>query len=506
MHNTSKIKPGFARKTALESQPCNLPVSILSLSAADFSLELDVAVIGAGACGLCAGLAARQAGAEVLIIERDPSPLGTTAMSTGLIPGAGTSFQQAAGIHDTAEQFAHDVCAKTGFRTDENIVLALARESAATIEWLVNDQKVPLSLVDSFLYPGHSVMRMHGTPNRTGSELMGSLCNAADRAGVDILTDACATDLFADEDGRVHGVRCRRPDGNYEDLACRALILACCGFAGNPEMVANYIPEIMNGEFFGHPGNKGDAVLWGEALGAAVADMSAYQGHGGLAKGYGIPILWPTIVEGGIQVNQQGRRFSNEARGYSEQAVDILRQQDAVAWTFYDEKRHELMLEFDDYQDAISAGAIRCGESLEAICKQTNLPIDTLTETLAEIIGLVDSDSTDSFGRSFKGKHVLTAPFYAVKVTGALFHTQGGLKVDENGRVLRSNGSPFPNLYAGGGAARGISGPDASGYLAGNGLMTATTFGRLAGLAAASECNAIPIISAPDTAPDYESF
>jgi len=66
-----------------------------------------------------------------------------------------------------------------------------------------------------------------------------------------------------------------------------------------------------------------------------------------------------------------------------------------------------------------------------------------------------------------------------------LFHTQGGLMVDHNARVLRENGEPFPNLLAGGGAARGVSGDSSYGYLSGNGLLTATTYGRLAGIAAA---------------------
>jgi fumarate reductase flavoprotein subunit len=71
-------------------------------------------------------------------------------------------------------------------------------------------------------------------------------------------------------------------------------------------------------------------------------------------------------------------------------------------------------------------------------------------------------------------------------VTGALFHTQGGLDVDGDGRVLDGDRRPFPNLYAGGGAARGVSGPGADGYMAGNGLLTATTLGRLAGKHAAA--------------------
>ena len=464
-------------------------MSILSPEEADFMVEVDVGVVGAGACGLCAGLAAKQAGVNTLILERDSTALGTTAMSTGLIPAAGTSFQNEAGIDDSPELFTEDVCRKSGYRTDQNVVMTITKESAQTIEWLAREQQVPFSLVDSFLYPGHSVKRMHGTPNRTGAELMGSLCNAAERAEVELLTDATVSGLFADSDGRVHGLRCTRPDGCTEDLACRAIILACCGFAGNRDMVQRYIPEIEKGEFFGHPGNQGDAVIWGEAMGAAVADMSGYQGHGGLAKGYGIPILWPTIVEGGIQVNQRGHRFSNEARGYSEQAVDVLEQDGAIAWTFFDKSRHQLMLEFDDYRDALTAGAIQQGETLEEICDKTGLPLDTMRATLAENSELVNSNGTDAFGRSFEGKTRLDAPYYAVRVTGALFHTQGGLCVNGNAQVLRPDGTALPNLYAGGGAARGISGPAASGYLAGNGLMTATTLGRLAGIHAANAIN-----------------
>ena len=189
-------------------------------------------------------------------------------------------------------------------------------------------------------------------------------------------------------------------------------------------------------------------------------------------------------------MNQNGQRFSNESRGYSEQAVDVIKQPGAIAWTFYDEPRHQLMLEFDDYRDAIAAGAIQYGSTLQDICRKTGLPLSEMEKTLGEITSLAGAGSQDAFGRRFKGKALLSAPYYAVKVTGALFHTQGGLCVDAVGRVLRADGSALQNLYAGGGAARGISGPDASGYLAGNGLLTATTFGRLAGINAAIDIKA----------------
>jgi fumarate reductase flavoprotein subunit len=452
---------------------------------AEFDVSVDVVIVGGGGCGLSAALAAHQAGAEVLVLERDTATLGTTAMSTGLIPAAGSRFQRAAGIDDTPSQFANDMLAKAKGKTDLDIVAALAVESAATVDWLA-DCGVPLSLVDSFLYPGHTAMRMHGTPNRTGSELMGSLSQAIARADIGVLTQATVTDLFADHEGRVHGARCRRPDGSFEDVGCKAAVLACCGFAGNPEMLAEYIPEILGAEFFGHPGNKGDAIRWGRELGAEIADIHSYQGHGGLAAGHGIPILWPVIMEGGFQVNAEGKRFSNESKGYSEQAVEVVAQPGHVAWTLYDERLHQLMQEFDDYRDAMAAKAIRSATTVSELAETLGLPADEVQATFAEVAHATNTGDPDCFGRKFAKRATLSTPFYGVKVTGALFHTQGGLVVDRCGRVQRQDGTPLPNLFAGGGAARGVSGPSRWGYLAGNGLLTATTFGRLAGTAAAN--------------------
>ncbi|MFK8053430.1 MAG: FAD-dependent oxidoreductase, partial [Woeseiaceae bacterium] len=217
-------------------------MTILDRKEADFSFDIDVAIVGAGSCGLCAALAAHEAGASVLVLEADAQPMGTTAMSTGLIPAANSRFQRDAGIEDSAEQFAADIMGKADGEPDANVVATLAAESARTVEWLADKHQVPLSLVDSFLYPGHAAKRMHGTPNRTGAELMGALVGAVERAGIDVLTEARVINLFADSNGRVCGLRCQRPDGAVEDLECRAMVLACCGFAGNPELVSKYIP------------------------------------------------------------------------------------------------------------------------------------------------------------------------------------------------------------------------------------------------------------------------
>ena len=451
-----------------------------------FEFRYPVIVIGGGGTGICAALAVRDADQDVLLLERDKSLLGTTSMSTGLIPASGTEDQKAQGIIDSPEIFASDIMMKTKGEADPVIVKSCVETSVDTVTWLKHTHNVNLNLIDGFLYPGHSKMRMYGMPNRSGAELMGALTTAAETAGVDILTEALVETLFADISGRITGVKILRPDGTAENIGCDALILACCGFAGDADLVKKYIPEMQKAVFHGHPGNKGHAMIWGEYLGAKLGDMGAYQGHAGLAYGHGIPILWPLIMEGGFQVNLNGERFSDETKGYSEQAVKVLEQPDAVAWSIYDETRHQLMLKFDDYQDAIKARAVKSAKSIKELADKLGLPSDKLQRTVNEASNSTNGHQ-DIFGRDFTGKKPLKPPFYGAKVTGALFHTQGGLEIDKNGRVLRTDGSPLPNLFAGGGAARGISGSGASGYMAGNGLMTATSLGKLAGRAAALE-------------------
>lgn len=451
-----------------------------------FEIHYPIVIIGGGGCGMCAALAARDNGIETLILERDKVPLGSTAMSTGLIPAAGTPEQSARGIEDSPQRFTMDILQKTKGETDHAAVSMLAAESAHTVSWLRERHGVQLSLLDGFLYPGHTAMRMYGMPNRSGGELMAALTEAVASAGADVLTEARVVDLYADDSNRIQGVKISRPDGETEDIGCDALILACSGFGGDTDLVQKYVPQMREAVFHGHPGNKGDAVRWGAQLDAKLADMGAYQGHGGLAVGHGVPILWPLIMEGGFQINIHGVRFSDETLGYSEQAEKILKQPGKVVWSVFDQRLHQLMLSFDDYGDALRAGAIISAETHIELAAKTKIPEDALTATFEDVAKCAAGQKADAFGRDFTRKPALAAPYYAAKVTGALFHTQGGLVVDSSARVVGADDAPLPNLYAGGGAARGVSGSGGDGYIAGNGLLTATTYGKVAGRAAAA--------------------
>jgi fumarate reductase flavoprotein subunit len=448
--------------------------------------EAEVVIIGAGACGLVAALRAKAAGADVLVLERDASPSGSTSMSSGFVPAPATRFQRAIGVEDdTPELFEADLLAKSKGKSDKHLTRLASRTIGPALEWLADAHGLDWIVLDDFLYPGHSRHRMHAVPEKTGAALLARLLAATEQADIPVVTDAPVTKLYVNTDNRVTAVEISRPDGQTEILGCKTLILACNGYGGNRELVARHIPEIADGMYYGHEGNKGDAILWGEALGAELKHLSGYQGHGSLAHPHGILISWALMMEGGIQVNAEGRRFSNEHGGYSEQAVHVLGQPDGIAWDIYDARIHDFALGFPDYAEAVKAGAIRAAQDMTDLAKVTGLPEGALTETLQDIARYRVATAEDPFGRDFTGKPGLAPPYYAVKVTGALFHTQGGLMIDDEARVLDRAGKPFPNLFAGGGAACGVSGPDVSGYLSGNGLLTAIAFGYLAG----SFCN-----------------
>ena len=264
-------------------------------------------------------------------------------------------------------------------------------------------------------------------------------------------------------------------------VGCEALILACNGYGGAADLVARHIPEMRGAYYFGHPGNRGDAVPWGEELGAKLVHMSGYQGHGSVAHPHGVLITWAVIMEGGFQVNVKGERFSDESQGYSEQAAIVLAQPEHIAFDIFDDRIAAVARQFADFRQAEAGGAVIEAATVAQLAERLKLPPPALAQSFAEVDGAKRAGGIDRFGRSFAGRPPLSPPFKAVRVTGALFHTQGGLAVDHEARVMSRQGTRLPNLFAAGGAAAGVSGSLASGYLSGNGLLTATVLGRIAG-------------------------
>jgi fumarate reductase flavoprotein subunit len=442
--------------------------------------EVPVAIVGAGACGLVTALRLHDLGVSCVLLERDAQPSGSTALSSGFVPAAGTRVQREAGVEDSPQAFAADIQAKAAGTAAAHLVRAYTEAIVPAIDVLQQRHGIGFELLDGFLYPGHSVRRMHTLPERTGQALMAALLRAAEAAGVPLLAAATVRELWCDAGDRVLGLVARRPDGSTEPLRCAQLVLACNGFGANAGRVRQWLPSMADATYAGHPGNDGSALDWGLAMGAATADTGAFQGHGSWVTPQGALMTWAVMMEGGVQLNARGERFHDETVGYSEAAAHVLAQPGSVAWNLFDAPLLALARRFPDFVAAEAAGACHAAADAAAVAARLGCPPQAVEQTLAGIA----AGLTDRFGRSFS--RALLPPFSLVKVTGALFHTQGGLDIDAQARVLRPDGSALPNLLAAGGAARGVSGQSDFGYLSGNGLLSAIAGGWIAADTAAA--------------------
>src|SRR5512140_431052 len=135
---------------------------------AKFEATVPVVVVGAGGAGAMAALAARHAGANVLVLDRDASPGGATARSSGMIPAAGSAAQAAAEIVDTPDRYAEDIQAKANGSADAALVEAYTQQSAGVLDWLTRQYGIRFELVEG-LAPGHSARRMHALADRGGT-------------------------------------------------------------------------------------------------------------------------------------------------------------------------------------------------------------------------------------------------------------------------------------------------------------------------------------------------
>ncbi len=458
--------------------PAKHPAHVIAGTPPSLQAQTRVAIVGAGACGLTAALALSRAGVDCVVLERDAIPSGSTALSSGFVPAAGTRAQARQSLKDSPDLLAQDLAGKTHGTVDPVLARAYSQAAGPAIDALETSHGIAWQVLDNFLYPGHSVHRMHAVPERSGAALMNRLSAAADAAGVIVLTKARVTELWARDDKTLHAVGYQRPDGEIERLGCGALILACNGFGGNPALLAELLPDMASATYAGHVGNDGSAIVWGRQLGAQFGDLGAYQGHGSWAIPQGVLISWGLMMEGGVQINRLGERFHDETQGYSEAAVQVLAQPDGIAWNVFDDAILQFAQDFPDFRDAQAAGAVRHAADAGELAAVIGCPADALARTLDSVRAGTDPVTGRVFHRTLAGT------LHAVKVTGALFHTQGGLSIDAHCRVVDPSGRAFPNLLAAGGAARGVSGNAVWGYLSGNGLLSAIAGGHIAAASA----------------------
>jgi fumarate reductase flavoprotein subunit len=450
-------------------------------------LEVDVLVVGAGGAGLAAAIAAHDKGAVVAVVEKLARPGGNTALSTGSIPGAGTRFQRAAGIEDDAERFRNDLLALSGPHDADELVCLLAERSAELVEWLVDAAGLPLKIITDYRHVGHSVPRLHAPASRKGQDLFDGLLAAAEKREIPVALASPAIGLDCNEAGLLVGAVTRNAKGEETRIGAKKIILCVNGFGAASDLVARYCPEIAGAMYVGARGSEGEAVHWGEQLGAAFGNMQSYQGYASVIYPHGELLSWTTIEKGGILVDAVGERFGNEMIGYSGFAAPVHACAGRVT-AIFDQKIRDIAAKEPWFKEILDYGGARKAETVAELAAAIDVEPGRLAGTISAYNSSAKGQERDRHGRIDFGNAPLEPPFWHTRVLAALLSTQGGLMIDRDGRVLAKSGRPIANLFATGGAVAGISGLKGGvGYSSGSGLLHAIGLGWIAGQAAVAE-------------------
>ena len=181
--------------------------------------------------------------------------------------------------------------------------------------------------------------------------------------------------------------------------------------------------------------------------------------------------------DGGILINAEGKRFTNELLTRDVVSAAELKQPGRFAWVFWDDATRKSAKLMDSY---ISMGLAVKGNTVAEIAKAMNVPAAELEATL-KAYAAGKAAGKDAFGRADMPQAMQTAPFFAVKVQPAVHHTMGGVKIDTKAEVLNPAGHTIPGLFAAGEVTGGVHGGN---RLGGNAQADIVTFGRIAGQSA----------------------
>lgn len=462
--------------------------------------EADVVVVGLGAAGSCAAIEAREAGTEVLVLERASGGGGLTASAAGhLYFGGGTRVQKAVGVEDTVEDMFAYLMAVTP-EPDEAKIRLYCEQSVAHFEWLVergvpfNDsyhrEKNVVQMTDECLigsgsegaWPyseqakpaarGHKVA-MEGEAG--GAKLIEKLLAHAEKIGVRTIVDAAVRSLVREGD-RIVGVHYRTSEGDKAARGRKGVILAAGQFGMNEAMVKEHCRLLGDDRVTKQGGTFDDGA--GHQLGVAAGGVTDHMDGALLTS----PFYPPEQLIHGILVNKKGERFINEDVYHSASSISCLDQPDSVAYLIVDDSFFARPL--FGWQELVDAW-----DDVASMERGLSMPDGALQETIANYNENAAKGEDPTFHKAAKWLKPLTQPPYAafdLSLGKAQYvgFPLGGLRVTIDAQVLRPDGAIIDGLYAAGGCASNIA-QDGLGYSSGTCIGESTFFGRRAGVHAA---------------------
>jgi len=483
----------------------------------------DVIVVGAGNAALAAAASAREQGAErVLVLEKAPRELrgGNTHYSGGLYrfafdapddlrPIVPDAEKQVPGFYAgvqpySKELFWGDLLRVTEHRTDPQLAELLIGRSYDTVRWLVEqgivmEAAVSLSAIKhegTVKWSPGAVVRAKGE----GVGLSHRWFEIMEARGVEVRYDTGAQGLVVDGMGRVRGVRIRGPQGLAE-LSAQAVVLGCGGFEANPAWRARYLSAPWD-----HAKVRGTAFNTGDGLRMAF-ELHALP-HGQFTGCHSTPIDADAPPYGdrkltdktnrlsypfSVMLNREGRRFADEGEDfqfytYAKMGRIILTQPGGVAYQIFDSKTTGYL------EPRYKTGTPLVADTLEALVAQLPVPQEAALRTLqaynaGQRQGAFNPTELDGLSapgveppKSNWALPLDTPPFYAYPATGGITFTFGGVRIDEQARIIGTDWKPIEGLFACGEMVGGLFHHN---YPGGSGLMSGAVFGRIAGASAA---------------------
>jgi fumarate reductase flavoprotein subunit len=449
--------------------------------------DFDVVVVGSGAAGLAAAWAASAAGARTLVVESEGTTGGSSRLSGCWIQAAGTSLQRAAGIEDSPAAMLHDYLTTNRWRVEPGLARVYCEQAPTVVEWLL---ALGLEFGPVVRAGAEPVPRGHRALGE-GDALITVLERACRAAGVELALGNRVEQLRV-EHGRVTGVRARG-----EDATARCVVLATGGFARSPALRREYLGGRLLGgadpETLAAPGSRGDALVFGADLGAAVVGQDR--------------ALWvpsPLTPAGVLLVDPHGRRFVDESADFTTAAQAAAEFGDvhvaifderirrgptnaaiprtASGFLFCDEPVRVAGTPLEQW---VARGDLVMADGLDAIAGGFGIAPDALAATVDAYNAACRAGVDARFEKPAEWLvPIESPPFYGARVRpSVLVATFCGLRIDRQARVIDRHERPIPGLFAAGEAAGGVVGDVYAGH--GNSITSGLVFGRIAGAAAA---------------------
>lgn len=451
--------------------------------------DTDVLVLGAGLAGHCAALAAADAGARVLLLEKSSQPGGSSAIAGGGFAFCGTDEQKAANVSDSLDAFRDALLNSGKARNNRDLVeLFLAKQLDAYR--FLRSQGIRFDL---FMSPPPDTPRAHMTG--TGRAVTQLHMKVLAHPGIRFFTKSAGVRLVRNPDTeRVEACHVMFGDRAVEISARKGVVLATGGFSRNAELLSIYAPELAAGVKHGGVANTGDGLIMASDLGAGHADLGYVAGSfGGAIRNYPdtaakadeIPPLIFAFQDAAIMVNKHGRRFVNEAQSYKALGSIGMAQPDGIAFQVFDEVMMSASLgdtSVNNYQEALIGGYVKRAETIRGLAEAVGIDPDMLEATVSTYNAGAAAGKDEAFGRTRGLRPIDKPPFYIAATANAITSTYGGVAVDGRLAVVDWFGMPIEGLYAAGEVAGGFHG---AGYYSASSLSSSATFGLEAGRNAA---------------------